>query len=251
MCAKISRQIYDDPIAQDWQVRLVFMDMLVLADEEGVVHMTAEELAQTTKVPLEVVQKAIGVLARSEPVVGEQEAGQQVLAPISDEHGKGWRVVNFHLYQDPASLRRAYMRKYIRRYRQGILWTGEELRAAGLELDDCKELQGTGQYPYEAFRRRWNEFAEKVGLPKAAVMTDDRRRKFRTRWKEWGEGEAAWAFLERVFKAIEGMPFYRGENDRGWRANVDWLLRKSNTALRLVEEFETGGGGAGKRYKPL
>jgi hypothetical protein len=49
--AKIFGQIFDSSIAEDYNCRRMFMDLLVLADSDGVVDMTQEAIARRA-VPL-------------------------------------------------------------------------------------------------------------------------------------------------------------------------------------------------------
>jgi hypothetical protein len=74
----------------------------------------------------------------------------------------------------------------------------------------------------------WNDLADECGLPKAGKMTGGRLRQARARLREYPD-IADW---RRAFKHILDTPFLRGENDRGWRANIDFLLQaKSFTKL--------------------
>lgn len=72
----------------------------------------------------------------------------------------------------------------------------------------------------------YNLMAEEAGLSKAK-MTPERRKKlktFTTRHKVEDITEAIWA--------IPRTPFLCGENDRGWKANLDFLLQpKSFTKI--------------------
>lgn len=72
----------------------------------------------------------------------------------------------------------------------------------------------------------WNLMAEEAGVPKAK-MTPERRKKLRsftTRHKVEDITEAIWA--------IPRTPFLCGENDRGWKADFDFLLQpKSFTRI--------------------
>jgi len=66
----------------------------------------------------------------------------------------------------------------------------------------------------------YNIAAGEYGLPRAEKLTEDRRRKLRQRLKEHGiEG---W---NKALCAIENTPFLCGDNDRGWRADLDFLLQ--------------------------
>lgn len=74
----------------------------------------------------------------------------------------------------------------------------------------------------------WNDLASELGLPKAQILTAERRRKIKSRLNECG-GLDGW---RDALAKIRGSPLCRGENDRGWRADLDFLLqRKSFTRL--------------------
>jgi hypothetical protein len=73
----------------------------------------------------------------------------------------------------------------------------------------------------------WQERMVPLGFPAVAKMTGDRERKLRARLKDSTLEE--W---QRAMDALERSAFCRGENDRGWRADFDFLLQpKSFTGL--------------------
>lgn len=80
-------------------------------------------------------------------------------------------------------------------------------------------------------KEMWNKHCR--DLPKISKMTSKREVEWRKRWKEAGEGEEYWIkVIESFFKS----KFLLGENERGWRANVDFFLRP-NTHVRVMEGF--------------
>ncbi|MBU8540214.1 YdaU family protein [Falsiroseomonas tokyonensis] len=70
----------------------------------------------------------------------------------------------------------------------------------------------------------WNEMAAGAGLPQCSELTAKRQASMRARiaerWKKDPLGK--W---RAYCQAIAAAPFLRGENDRSWRANIDWALR--------------------------
>jgi len=76
----------------------------------------------------------------------------------------------------------------------------------------------------------WNDLAAKCGLPKAEKMTGGRLRKAKQRIREYPD-LASW---QRALKHIADTPFLRGTNDRGWRANIDFLLQ-AESFTKLTE----------------
>lgn len=120
MFAKVFEQIFDSSIAEDYQVRLVFEDMLTLADIDGVVDKTPEALARRTNVPIEIIKKAIAVLESPDPRSRRSEAEGRRLVRLDDHRDWGWLIVNYKYYRDIASeeQRRAKTRERVSKYRE-------------------------------------------------------------------------------------------------------------------------------------
>lgn len=73
----------------------------------------------------------------------------------------------------------------------------------------------------------WNDRMVRLGLPAVKRMTPTRQRQLQARIRENSLED-----FHRVFDAIERSAFCRGENDRGWRADFDFMLQpKSWTKL--------------------
>lgn len=64
------------------------------------------------------------------------------------------------------------------------------------------------------------EQASKAGLPVPRKVTADRRRKIEARLRE--HGDDVWA---EACRRMAASAFCRGENDRGWRADLDFLCQ--------------------------
>lgn len=79
----------------------------------------------------------------------------------------------------------------------------------------------------------WNcTVGQKKGMPQVVkwVVGGQRDRALRQRLKEHPDME----WWRGVMTKIIASSFLTGENERGWRADVDWLLR-SDTAVRVME----------------
>ena len=68
----------------------------------------------------------------------------------------------------------------------------------------------------------WNDLANRYGFSKAR-LTPERQRKLKTRIRQCSVDE----FTEAI-AAFDRSSFLRGENDRGWKPNLDWLLEPKN-----------------------
>jgi hypothetical protein len=119
MYAKVFSMILDSSLADDYQIRHVFEDLLKLADREGVVDMTARAIAGRTNVPLEVVQRALDALEQPDPESRTPDEDGRRIVRLDAHRNWGWRVVNYEKYsaiRDEDS-RREYMKSYMRKWR--------------------------------------------------------------------------------------------------------------------------------------
>lgn len=82
----------------------------------------------------------------------------------------------------------------------------------------------------------WNTIAGRVGLAKISKLTPARKQKLQARIKEFPDVDS-WSI---AFKNIERSPFLRGDNDRGWKANFDFLLQPGSF-VKLIEGVYNNG----------
>lgn len=84
--------------------------------------------------------------------------------------------------------------------------------------------------PQEQVRLAWNAMAETHGLPKVAKLTGTRQRALRARLKDdyWAE------HWREALVLVPKNSFNLGQNERQWRANIDWFIRE-NTVPKLIE----------------
>lgn len=75
----------------------------------------------------------------------------------------------------------------------------------------------------------WNQMADRTGLRRVSKITPQRRTKIKTRIRQNSVDEFASALA-----AVEQSSFLRGENDRGWRADFDWITEPRNF-VKLTE----------------
>lgn len=103
MFAKIFEQIFDSSIAEDWQIRHVFEDLLKLCDRDGIVDRTPEAIARRTNVPLEVVARALAVLEQPDPHSRNPGNDGRRIVRLDAHRNWGWRIVNYEHYRQIAS----------------------------------------------------------------------------------------------------------------------------------------------------
>lgn len=79
----------------------------------------------------------------------------------------------------------------------------------------------------------WNDLAGDLGLPKISKLSPARRRKANCRIREHTFDD--WA---AALAAIRRSKFLCGDNDRGWRANFDWLIRPETLSKLLEGQYD-------------
>ena len=103
MFAKIFSQIYDSSIVEDSEMRFTFMDMLVLADVNGVVDMTHEAIARRTNRPIETIRSTILKLESPDMRSRTPDAEGRRVKRLDEHRDWGWVIVNYDAFRRIAS----------------------------------------------------------------------------------------------------------------------------------------------------
>lgn len=77
----------------------------------------------------------------------------------------------------------------------------------------------------------WNALAERLGLPKAVSVNETRKKAIKARLRE--HGLPGW---KRALAAVERSRFCRGQTDKGFRADLDFVCQQKSFT-RLIEGF--------------
>lgn len=174
MHARIIKQIFDSSIASDWQTRHVFMDMILLADSQGVVDIPFDVLAGRMKVAVEVVKVAVGKLCLPDPHSRNAAESGARLVRLDAESEYGWRIVNFQQYNPIGAVqrRRAYMQGYMQKYRKrkAPKKTKTKVRSKEKVAQEKTDFERFYEaYPRKvgvtAARRKWEVISKKDGFP--------------------------------------------------------------------------------------
>ena len=118
-----------------------------------------------------------------------------------------------------------------------------------LATSDKREEEGTPAAPASPLthpdprqlQAAWNETAHEA-LPRCQELGDRRRRTAAARLRE--RPIDGWRL---VVERINASRFCRGENDRGWVANFDWLIRPDTATKVLEGQYDDRTGAAPSR----
>lgn len=92
----------------------------------------------------------------------------------------------------------------------------------------------------------FNRMAAEVGLPEAQGLSRKRRLALKARLLDCG-GIAGWRI---AMDRVRSSPFLRGDNDRGWRASLDFLLKAESFAKLMEGAYDPAPGGRRQRPEP-
>lgn len=81
-----------------------------------------------------------------------------------------------------------------------------------------------------------------VSLPHVRTLTDKRKKAIKTRLKKYTQSD-----IQKTFIMAEASDFLRGKNDRGWRADFDWLINENNM-VKVLEGRYSNVDSAKKGY---
>jgi len=115
--------MYDGTLATKgpWEALVTFQQMIILADQHGVVDMTPDAIDRRTTIPLKIIQKGLESLeAADKDSRSPNEEGRRILR-LSASREWGWQIVNYAHYRNlrSAEERRAYHRQYYHLKRKG------------------------------------------------------------------------------------------------------------------------------------
>ena len=114
MYGKLFASMYDGTLATrgPWQALVTFQQMIILADREGYIDMTADAISRRTSIPVEIIEAGIKVLLEPDHSSRSPAENGRRIIPIDDTRDWGWQIVNYQKYRQMRSAdeRREYLR---------------------------------------------------------------------------------------------------------------------------------------------
>lgn len=214
MFAKVFGQIFDSSIAEDYNCRRMFIDLLVLADSDGVVDMTQEAISRRTNVPIEQVCKYIDQLQQPDLLSRSKKENGRRLIAIDPERGWGWQVVNYRHYRQirDEEARRSYFRDAKRKQRKKSV--------KDLMVDtggDCQIVPSASasKSASACTQKEVEDFCESLSLPRS-----DGEAMF-LHWQEKGPAKVKdWKATIRKWKSFGYLPSQKIRPDRNGKGPV-------------------------------
>lgn len=89
------------------------------------------------------------------------------------------------------------------------------------------------QIPYQKILSLYHEICE--SYPRIKVLSDERKKHIGARYKQY---KYDLDVFKELFTKAEESDFLRGENNRNWAANFDWMLNETNMAKILEGKYD-------------
>lgn len=100
MYGKLFEQMYDGTLAVNWKGLVTFQQMIVLANDDGIVDMTADAMARRTGIPLDILEEGIAFLEMPDPHSRTPDREGRRIELIDTHRPWGWAIVNHKKYRD-------------------------------------------------------------------------------------------------------------------------------------------------------
>lgn len=109
----------------------------------------------------------------------------------------------------------------------------EEQDASPLRLPAEAARPSSDPVPYSKIQDLFNSTCK--SLSKVQRLTEGRRKQIAARWKDLGKNIES---FRELFEKTEASDFLTGTNDRGWRADFDWLMKPANATKVLEGNYD-------------
>jgi hypothetical protein len=218
MYAKVFAQIFDSSIADDFRLRHFFMDLLVLADQDGCVDMTLSAIAARTRIPMEEVTAMIAKLEQPDPESRTPDSDGRRIERLDDHRTWGWHIINYARFRQIASdeQRKASQRERFRR------WKGRHLETANAPLTPANAplTANNASNAMQKQKQKQKQMHKQKEIEDGALAHAEEpfehpnaTERLKAKWQEWT------AYRRRLGKCRDFPAMFREQ--MAWLANYD------------------------------
>jgi hypothetical protein len=260
MYGKLFSSMYDGTLYGQWQAIVTLQQLVILADEDGVVDITPPAIAARTSIPLDIIETGIEQLSAADRYSRTPGEDGRRIVLVDEGRPWGWRIVNYRYYRDLASReqKKANDRQRIaakrlnskavagcRKVSQPVADVAhtdtdtytdisQKTSTAGAVEGNSSELPPAARCPYTRIVDLYHEMLP--DLPRVLKLTNTRKSYLRQRWREDLPDLDSW---RRYFLLVAESPFLTGRAEaangkRPFIADLEWLARPGNIA-KVIE----------------
>jgi hypothetical protein len=229
---------------EDITIRYVWMCLITIADQNGIVDETIPALARKVNITVNEMIKAVESLQKTDISSRSPEADGRRLVPIRETFG--WKIVNYAYYRDLQSkhYRAEYMKDYMRVYREEKRVNKRKLAVNKL-TDTNTNINIRNTLSSKLDRRRDNSdivlnlftyWQEQLQHPQARLDAS-RRKVIAARLKEGYEPER----IKQAIRGIKLSPHNMGQNDRNTHYDDIELICRTGKNIDRFADMDGGG----------
>ncbi len=90
-----------------------------------------------------------------------------------------------------------------------------------------EEIKKRKEKNLTTYIEKWNKYLE----PKVSALTKDRKAKLRVRLNEKEFIDS----YDKILNVIKNTPFLRGDNNKNWQADFDWVIKNDTNYVKILE----------------
>lgn len=141
MYGKLFASMYEGTLYGQWQAIVTLQQLVILADEDGIVDMTPPAISARTSVPLDIIEIGIDALSAADKYSRSPDDEGRRIVLIDESRPWGWRIVNYLYYRNLGSRvdKKIKDKKRIAEKRSKIN-NKKECRDVSQVVADCSEL---------------------------------------------------------------------------------------------------------------
>lgn len=103
------------------------------------------------------------------------------------------------------------------------------------------EVEKSLPCPFLKIKEAYNRIC--VSFPKVRSIEGERKKAVAARWRTYKSLDT----FEELFEIAEASSFLKGENDRNWSADLDWMMKANNFAKILEHKYDNRGATGGNQ----
>lgn len=100
------------------------------------------------------------------------------------------------------------------------------------EIDIKDREEKSSVAPYKEIKNLYHDIC--ISYSKIRTISSERKKHIKARWKQYDDGLEV---FKELFTLAEESNFLKGENNRNWKANFDWMMNENNMAKVLEGRY--------------
>ena len=173
MYGKIFESMYEGTLYGQWEAIVTMQQLIVIANEDGVVDMTPPHISGKTSIPLDIIEKGLEILSAPDKYSRTPGSDGTRIALLDDHRPWGWYIVNYKKYRDMVRREDKKEADRIRMANKRNSNTINDVADSRIESHDVAkvahtntytntDLKAKGRASSSDFEKFWQEYPKKV-----------------------------------------------------------------------------------------